>query len=60
MNARFRKKLFVCPYEVLTTLNMYSHMFQEARARNCEAISTALEFTRKPKEQPAIVQTASA
>ena len=46
--------------EISTTLNMYSHMFQEARARNCEAISTALEFTRKPKEQPAIVQTASA
>lgn len=46
--------------EISTTLNMYSHMFQEARARNCEAISTALEFTRKPREQPAIVQTASA
>lgn len=46
--------------EISTTLNMYSHMFQEARARNCEAISTALEFTRKPREQPEIVQTASA
>ena len=46
--------------EISTTLNMYSHMFQETRARNCEAISSALEFTRKPKEQPAIVQTASA
>ena len=46
--------------EISTTLNMYSHMFQEARARNCEAISTALEFTRKPREKPAIVQTASA
>ena len=41
-------------------LNLISDVFQEARARNCEAISTALEFTRKPKEQPAIVQTASA
>ena len=28
-----------------TTLNLYSHMFQEAKARNCEAISNALSFT---------------
>lgn len=28
-----------------TTLNLYSHMFQEARARNCDAISNALSFT---------------
>ena len=27
-----------------TTLNLYSHMFQEAKARNCDAISTALNF----------------
>lgn len=28
-----------------TTLNLYSHMFQEAKARNCDAISNALSFT---------------
>ena len=28
-----------------TTLNLYSHMFQEARARNCDAITRALNFT---------------
>ena len=27
-----------------TTLNLYSHMFQEARARNCDAITNALNF----------------
>lgn len=30
-----------------TTLNLYSHMFQEARARNCEAITKALSFTNE-------------
>ena len=30
-----------------TTLNLYSHMFQEARARNCEAITNALRFTNE-------------
>lgn len=30
---------------VSTTLNLYSHMFQEAKARNCDAISNALSFT---------------
>ena len=30
-----------------TTLNLYSHMFQEARARNCDAITNALRFTRE-------------
>lgn len=33
-----------------TTLNLYSHMFQEAKARNCEAISNALKFAHKPTE----------
>lgn len=28
-----------------TTLNLYSHMFHEAKARNCDAISNALSFT---------------
>ena len=28
-----------------TTLNLYSHIFQEAKARNCDAISNALSFT---------------
>lgn len=32
-----------------TTLNLYSHMFQEARARNCDAISNALSFTNEVK-----------
>ena len=27
-----------------TTLNLYSHMFQEARIRNCDAITEALNF----------------
>ena len=26
-------------------MNLYSHMFQEAKARNCDAISNALSFT---------------
>ena len=30
-----------------TTLNLYSHMFQEARVRNCEAITNALRFTNE-------------
>ena len=29
-----------------TTLNLYSHMFQEARARNCDAITNALDFSK--------------
>ena len=33
-----------------TTLNLYSHMFQEARARNCEAITNALKFAHQPAE----------
>lgn len=46
--------------EISTTLNMYSHMFQEARARNCEAITNALDFTQKPKGNKKIVQTVGA
>ncbi len=29
-----------------TTLNLYSHMFQEARVRNCDAITNALSFNK--------------
>lgn len=39
-----------------TTLNLYSHMFQEAKARNCDAISNALNFTNEAnteEEKPA-------
>lgn len=39
-----------------TTLNLYSHMFQEAKARNCDAISNALSFTNgvnTEEEKPA-------
>lgn len=39
-----------------TTLNLYSHMFQEAKARNCDAISNALSFTNEvntEEEKPA-------
>lgn len=36
-----------------TTLNLYSHMFQEARARNCDAISNALRFTREGNNEEA-------
>ena len=28
-------------------MNLYSHMFQEAKARNCDAISNALSFTNE-------------
>ena len=34
-----------------TTLNLYSHMFQEAKARNCDAISNALNFTNEIKSE---------
>ena len=39
-----------------TTLNLYSHMFQEAKARNCDAITNALSFTNEAnteEEKPA-------
>ena len=39
-----------------TTLNLYSHMFQEAKARNCDAISNAPSFTNEAnteEEKPA-------
>lgn len=39
-----------------TTLSLYSHMFQEAKARNCDAISNALSFTNEvntEEEKPA-------
>jgi integrase len=32
---------------VTTTMNIYSHLFQEARVKNCEAITAALDF-KKP------------
>lgn len=34
-----------------TTLNLYSHMFQEARTRNCDAITNALSFNNEPPEE---------
>lgn len=40
----------MCPYETLTTLNLYSHMFQEAKARNCDAITKALNFGENEDE----------
>ena len=33
-----------------TTLNLYSHMFQEARTKNCDAITNALSFNNEPSE----------
>lgn len=39
MNARFREKPFVCPYEVLTTTDYYSHMFKDADDINAETIA---------------------
>ena len=33
-----------------TTLNLYSHMFQEAKARNCDAITAALSFGKKEEK----------
>ena len=38
-----------------TTLNMYSHMFQEAKARSCDAISNALNFSAPP-EKPTLTK----
>ena len=38
-----------------TTLNMYSHMFQEAKARSCDAISNALNFSTPP-EKPTLTK----
>jgi len=35
-----------------TTLNLYSHMFQEAKARNCNAITAALDFSKKEESPP--------
>ncbi len=43
-----------------TTLNLYSHMFQEARARNCDAISNALSFTNDPARERRIIQSVGA
>jgi integrase len=37
-----------------TTLNLYSHMFQEAKARNCEAISAALDFGQHKAAAPTV------
>ena len=37
--------------QVSTTENIYSHMFQEARARNSDIISSALSFDKKHKKQ---------
>jgi len=34
-----------------TTMNVYSHMFQEAKARNCEAITAALDFGNKNEDK---------
>ena len=32
-------------------MNVYSHMFQEAKARNCEAITAALDFGNKNEDK---------
>ena len=39
------------PFGKGTTLNLYSHVFQEAKARNCDAITNALSFAH-PTEKP--------
>jgi len=36
---------------VATTGNIYCHMFQEAKARNCDAITAALDFGNKKESQ---------
>ena len=41
-------------------MNLYSHMFQEARARNCDAISNALSFTNDPARERRIIQSVGA
>ncbi len=33
--------------EVSTTLNLYTHMFQEHQAKTCDAVADALSFTKK-------------
>ena len=43
MNARFREKLFVCPYEVLTTLTTYSHFFADSKRRASNIIADIIE-----------------
>ncbi|MDE5859042.1 MAG: hypothetical protein K2H23_01420 [Oscillospiraceae bacterium] len=30
-----------------TTLGIYSHMFEEARVKSCDAITNALDFNRR-------------
>ena len=32
--------------QVSTTLNIYSHMFQENQAKACDAVATALKFSK--------------
>ena len=43
MNARFHQKLFVCPYEVLTTMSIYAHEIQSAEAAASAALGEILE-----------------
>ena len=39
----------MCPYGVLNTLNVYSHMFQTAQARVSEAMDGAVRLSAKRK-----------
>ncbi|MEZ3453490.1 MAG: hypothetical protein K1W17_03875, partial [Oscillospiraceae bacterium] len=41
--------IIVCPFGVGNTGNIYSHMLQEARAKNAEVISSALSFDSSHK-----------
>ena len=50
MNARFHQKLFVCPYEVLTTSNVYSHVDSESKKMSAKAIEQALAENEPGKE----------
>ena len=40
----------MCPYGVLNTLNLYSHMFRENQVKACDAVANALNFTNSPKQ----------
>jgi len=53
----FVKKLFVCPYEVLTTTSIYCHVFNQAQARAGDAIASVLDFKKHDtdKGQPEAV-----
>ena len=41
----------VCPFVMLNTLNVYSHMFQTAQARVAEAMDGVFSFLQKQENK---------